>query len=202
MWGDTPVPVTAAWTSEAPMFLAPCRYAEGRRAVCQAQSIGKGQPTFAKPHMVRQRRAMVLGLCDLCGRPLGHRTKVSLSRPGMATNGAEGLAVLQVEPMLHVECAAASLQFCPSLRCAIRNATLRVRQVTRWRVQVALLSAHAVHEMTGQHAVAAGHAKIELIEWRDRDAAWLSQKEIAPRRGRAGHGSIRPIDCPKTRASA
>lgn len=128
---------------------------------------------FGKPHSQRQRSAIARGLCDLCGRPLKARTKVSLSHARVVPHGAEGPCVMQVEPLLHKECAAESMRFCPSLRRDIQNGTLFVRQVTRWRPQAAIMSGEYVESLTGTRQQALGHAKVELLGWQDRDAEWL-----------------------------
>src|SRR5690606_1059318 len=76
-WGNVPVPYTASWTEEEHFFLDFCPYACAT-AICQRVAPGQGKPQFGKPHMNRQREAIARNLCDLCGRPLKHRTKVSL----------------------------------------------------------------------------------------------------------------------------
>lgn len=80
---------------------------------------------------------------------------------------------MQVEPLLHRRCAIESMRFCPSLRRDVANGTLFIRQVTSHRAQCAIMSEEYVESMTGQRVKALGHAKVELIKWIDRDAAWL-----------------------------
>lgn len=173
VYGSVPVPYTAMWTSEAAMHVGPCRHAGGRPAICNAVAPGKGRPVFGKPHMQRQRETVACELCDLCGKSLKGRTKVSLSHARSAI-GADGLCVMQVEPLLHKECAAESMRHCPSLKRDIRQGMLFVRQVNRYRVQFALLTTAAAIEFTGQAAAGAvGHAKIELLSWKDRTEVWL-----------------------------
>jgi hypothetical protein len=173
-FGITPVPFVSMWTSETPITIEPCRYAGGRPALCQPQSPGVGRPVFVKPHMVRQRQAIVDGLCDTCGRSLAGRTKVSLSHARVNFKGANGPCVMQVEPLLHKACAALSLRHCPSLRRDIREGRITVRQVGRHRVQMALLTAAATMEACGVPAPGAiGHAKIELLGWTDRNLDWI-----------------------------
>lgn len=173
VYGNMPVPYTVLWSAEDILTLGRCRYAEGRTAVCNGSDAGNGKPVFGKPHMQRQREAVSLGLCDLCGKALNGRTKVSLSHASERI-GANGLCVMQVEPLLHKECAAISMRYCPSLKSDIRNGTLFVRQVNRYRVQLALLTTAACEEFTGETATGAvGHAKIELLSWKSRDAQWL-----------------------------
>lgn len=177
-FGNTPVPWTVAWTGEEGYRVEPCRFARGAPAICQSVAPGDGRPTFGKPHFQRQRQAIGEERCDLCGKPLKSRTKVSLSHARMRPNGAEGPAIMQVEPLLHRECAATSMQFCPSLRRDIREGTLMIRQVMRWRAQLAILKPESVAELVPDYVVnpadrISGHAKVELLAWADRDEAWL-----------------------------
>ena len=180
-FGATSVPWTVGWTGEESFFVAPCRFAGGRLAICQAEAPGVGKPTFGKPHCQRQRQAIAEGLCDLCGKSLKVATKVSLSHARPVGHGAKGLAILQVEPLLHKECAAISMQFCPSLKRDIAAGTLMVRQVTRYQVQFAVMGPQFVsHHVPGYEAKPTdriiGAAKVELLGWLDRDAQWLEAR--------------------------
>lgn len=172
-YGGTPVPYTVSWTGEERFRVGPCAYFR-KPAICQAEAVGEGKPLFGKPHSQRQREAIARGLCDLCGKPLKLATKVSLSHARVQLHGAEGPCVMQVEPMLHRQCAALSMRFCPSLRRDIANGTLFVRQVTRWRPQCAIMTPEYVETITGQAVKALGHGKVELLAWNDRDADWLA----------------------------
>lgn len=181
-YGGVAVPYTASWSAEeGRFFLARCRYANAL-AICQVEARGEGKPRFGKPHSQRQREVIARGLCDLCGRPLAHRTKVSLSHARVVTHGAEGPAILQVEPLLHKECAAISLTQCPSLKRDVKAGTLMVRHVTRHRVQMAVMSAEYMLEMTGEERKAIGHAKVELLRWIDHSADWLDDERAGDRR--------------------
>lgn len=176
-FGNTPVPYTVSWTAEERTFVAVCPHVQ-LPAICQDAAPGIGQPRFGKPHFGRQREAIAQGLCDICGKSLKIRTKVSLSHARVRTNAARGPAILQVEPLLHRECAAESLRYCPSLKKDIRNGTLRIRQVSRYRVQIAIADNVFVGEYVPGYVAQpseriAGHAKVELLKWTDRDAAWL-----------------------------
>jgi hypothetical protein len=177
-YGGVPVPYTVSWSSEEPFFVTRCRYADGRAAICQAVAPGEGRPRFGKPHSQRQRQAIADGLCDLCGLSLKNRTKVSLSHARARANGAEGVAILQVEPLLHRECAATSMRHCPSLKRDIAAGSLMVRQVNRHCVQFAIMGPVYVGEYVPGYVARPteriiGHAKVELLSWVDRDEAWL-----------------------------
>lgn len=173
-YGGVPVPYSASWTGEEKFFLASCRFAGGRLAICQQEARGTGKPLFGKPHSVRQREVIAKDLCDLCGRPLRNATKVSLSHARPRANGAAALDILQVEPLLHKECALTSVNHCPSLKRDVADDGIEIRQVTRHRAQVALMDEVEAERFTGiAHRSAAGHAKIHLLAWKYRDLAWL-----------------------------
>lgn len=177
MFGNTPVPYTSAWSAEESFYVGRCPHAR-RTAICQAVQPGGGKPIFGKPHSQRQREAIIDGLCDICGRTLKNRTKVSLSHADINAKGARGPCIMQVEPLLHRECAAQSLAFCPSLRKDIRIGALKVRAVTRYVVQLAYIGPEFVAEYVPGYRARptdqiVGHAKVELVSWADRDEAWL-----------------------------
>jgi hypothetical protein len=178
-FGQVAVPYTVSWTGEATFFVDRCPYS-GMRAICQAVAPGSGKPCFGKPHHQRQREVIALEKCDLCGKPLKNRTKVSLSHARVRYNGAEGAAVMQVEPLLHRECAAESMRYCPSLKRDIARDTLRIRQVSRFRVQFAIMEPRFIQHYVPDFVAAptdriVGAAKVELLSWQDRDASWLAR---------------------------
>ena len=179
-FGNTPVPYTVSWTGEERFSVGPCRHADGRAAICQAVAPGEGKPKFGAPHSQRQREAIANDLCDLCGKPLRNRTKVWLSHAAPRGNAATAWDILQVEPLLHRECAARCTHFCPSLRRDIANGTMMIRQVTRHRVQFAIMGPEYVaHYVPGYEAKPTdriiGHAKVQLLGWKDRDIDWLTR---------------------------
>jgi hypothetical protein len=176
-YGGVPVPYTVSWSAEDAFRVDHCRHA-GTRAICQSIQPGQGKPQFGKPHSQRQREAIADDLCDLCGRTLRNKTKVSLSHARPRMNGAEGIAILQVEPLLHRGCAATSLRHCPSLKRDIAAGTAMIRQVTQHRVQLAIVSPEFVGTYVPGYVAApseriVGHAKVELLRWVERDSAWL-----------------------------
>lgn len=172
MYGGTPVPFTVSWSAEEDITVGACPYG-GAQSLIQPHRPGEGKPNFGKPHSVRQRQAIALGLCDLCAKSLKLRTKVSLSHAKMRLNGADGPCVMQVEPLLCRECAATSMRHCPSLKRDIADGSLNIRQVTRYRVQMAIMSPEYVESVAGRACTATGHAKVELLAWIDQDAVWL-----------------------------
>lgn len=175
-YGNTRVPVTASWSAEERFFLAPCPVFDGNLAICQDEAVGQGKALFGKPHMHRQRVEIGKGLCDICGRTLASSTKISLSHARPQPHGAQGWAILQVEPMMHRECAQIAIAACPSLKRDLEHGELRIRQVYRWRAQVAIMDEVFVETITGEKRRALGHAKVELLQWNDRDLAWLERK--------------------------
>ena len=174
MFGKVPVPYTASWTGEEEFFVAPCKHANNQLAICQKVARGVGKPNFGKPHMIRQREVIINDLCDLCARPLRNRTKVSLSHARSRTHAAKPLDILQVEPLLHKECAAISIQHCPSLKRDIQSGAIEIRQVKRHAVQLAIYSAEGTRLATGTEVVSVSHAKVQLLSWVDRNEAWLT----------------------------
>jgi len=171
-YGGVPVPYTVSWSAEGRDFLGNCRYAEGP-ALRQSQARGQGKPIFSKPHADRQREVIVQCRCDVCGKSLKNRAKVSLSQARPAMHAATPGDILQVEPLLHRECAAQSMRHCPSLKRQLASGELKIRQVFQHHRQVAIMSEQGVFEMIGVRRKAYGHAKVQLVKWRERDLAWL-----------------------------
>ncbi|MET4720701.1 hypothetical protein ABIF63_004807 [Bradyrhizobium japonicum] len=184
-FGNTAVPYTVSWTGEERQFVGGCPHARAP-ALRMHSAPGVGKPQFGKPHSDRQREAIARGLCDLCGKPLKNRTKVSLSHARDRTNAAHGstTGILQVEPLLHRECALESIKFCPSLKRDIAAGSLMIRQVNRYAVQFAIMAPEYIQHYVPDYQPSAkdrivGHAKVELIRWIDRDLDWLGQAQKA-----------------------
>jgi len=176
-YGSVPVPYTVLWTGEqSHMHVATCPHIR-RPALCDIEDRGNGKPIFGKPHVTRQRETIVKDWCDVCARPLKGRTKVSLSHARETISGGNGMCVMQVEPLVHKDCAIICVEHCPSLKRDIRAGTLFVRQVHQYRLQIATLTAAAVEEFAGERRDGiAGHAKVELQRWIDRDLGWLVRR--------------------------
>jgi len=86
--------------------------------------------------------------------------------------------ILQVEPLLHRECAAISTCYCPSLKRDIANGTIAIRQVFLSSVQIAIADPEFLHLYAPDYPAKptdriASHAKVWLKKWRERDLDWL-----------------------------
>jgi hypothetical protein len=172
------IPWTVSWTGESRFFIQRCPYANNQLALCQNEAWGVGKPDFGKPHSVRQRKAMALRLCDICGRPLKGHTSVSLSQESPRQVTGIGFIPLAVEPMVHRGCALHAMQRCPALRRQAKEGILRIRQVYQARLVAQQLNAAATLEFAGVEAPGAvGHLKLAIVRFADRDAKWLG---VAP----------------------
>ncbi len=130
-YAGLPVPATVLWSAEQEYFVGECphfsRDAQGQLvalAICQIEKRGEGAAKFGTPNVTRQRRIIAEGRCDLCGKLLKGKTKISLSR-------VSGDA-LAAEPLLHTECAKLSIQHCPVLQEQKRDGRLLVRRVSAY----------------------------------------------------------------------
>lgn len=104
-------PWNAMWTSEARYELRPCRWAGGTLAIWMPHSPGEGQPLFAKPHIVRQRRSIAQMLCTVCGKPT-----LAKDRWWFALGEYRGDWYTTTEAPVHRHCAEFALTVCPHLR--------------------------------------------------------------------------------------
>jgi hypothetical protein len=175
IYGAISVPWTASWSNEDKFFIARCPYANDLPALCQSEAPGIGRPLFAKPHSIRQRKAMALRLCDICGRPLKGRTHVSLSQESRRDVMGLGYIPLAVEPMVHKECGLVAIRQCPSLKRQAADRSLRVRQVFQAKLIAQRLNEAATLEFVGVSAPGVvGHLKLAIMSHADRDVAWLA----------------------------
>ena len=108
------IPWNASWTGEDRYEVRPCRWAGGRLAIWSPHKPGEGNPIFAKPHFVRQRKSIVAGICTVCGEEthindrwwfgLGHQVP------------DEGIAWSTTEAPVHHACAEVAMKVCPHIR--------------------------------------------------------------------------------------
>lgn len=173
-FGNTPVPYTVSWSGEGQMFLGKCPHAK-RDAICENSNRGSGKPRFGAPHMMRQREAIAKCLCDLCGKSIRNSTKVSLSQARPQAHAARPNDILQVEPLLHRECAAICMEWCPSLKIQLASGLLKIRQVYGHACQFATYSEQGTFEAVGVRQKSVSHAKVHLQKYAERDLAWLTR---------------------------
>ena len=108
---QTFVPWITLWSDEkASLDFKPCPYAEGRMAHW-LPTLRTGQPLFREKHSVRERMAVALALCSVCGRSMkrGDRWVFVFSAPVL-----HGHHVLPESPS-HKACADKALRLCPAL---------------------------------------------------------------------------------------
>lgn len=107
------MPWNASWTTEDRFEVRPCRWADGRPAMWQPHRPGEGQPIFARPHSVRQRRSIAEMRCTVCGE----KTDTGfLDRWWFGLVERHGDWWATHEAPLHLACAMAALKVCPRLR--------------------------------------------------------------------------------------
>lgn len=128
-WGPVPVPTTAMWTAEIDQgYVAACVHAAGRPALMAPERTGQGEPRFKMPHPLRQRRAAVLGLCDICGKSLRTKTKYLCGNvragPGLPRAASS-------EPLVCGGCLPLASRHCPFVRREVAAGT-RPLVVTRY----------------------------------------------------------------------
>lgn len=84
-----------------------------------AGRIGVGKPLFTKLHPVRQRRAMLRLLCQVCSQPADYTQDGQLWLvPEKGVGAGEGWPerMSTIHPPLCRECAKISVRMCPALR--------------------------------------------------------------------------------------
>jgi hypothetical protein len=117
-WNDTPVPLTATWSGELDRsWVAHCPHAGGP-ALMAPERPGVGRPFFKRPHPVRQRRAMALCLCDVCGCSLKARTKYLCGNIHGFEAGGVTMAGT-VEPLVCADCLPLAKVRCPFVSAAV-----------------------------------------------------------------------------------
>ena len=117
--GGLPVPWVALWSAEQGTAFLRDEFPQGKKHPCVAheERIGEGRPVFGKTSQVRQRRAMLQGLCQVCGRRLSRQFAcLETSHERWASRrGALPVPVLTESPTC-ATCAVASLEICPGLK--------------------------------------------------------------------------------------
>lgn len=105
-------PWNASWTAEDTYEIRPCRWAGGQLAIWSPHKPGEGQPIFAKPHMVRQRRSIAEMRCTVCGERTAPGDRYWFGLGSAIENGW----FATTEAPVHASCAIQARQVCPHLR--------------------------------------------------------------------------------------
>ncbi|MFF7183155.1 hypothetical protein [Streptomyces sp. NPDC008121] len=97
---------------------------------------GKGEPEFKAVHPLRQRRAALYTLCQVCDQPAEDEERGTLFVLG--ANGTAGLGAIQdlelaSEPPVHPRCAIEAIARCPHLRNG--HVAARVQWPVPWGVR-------------------------------------------------------------------
>lgn len=105
------VPWNASWSGEDHYEIRTCRYAGGHLAVWQPFRPKVGEPIFASPHFVRQRRSVAEYRCTVCGEKTPHGDRWTFGHGEFV----EGRWATQEAPV-HRLCADMALKVCPIIR--------------------------------------------------------------------------------------
>jgi hypothetical protein len=134
--GGAVVPYVASWTGETSTFPTMTNRTGGGIAygdetlvdrdewdvlwVRTASRIGVGRPLYKSLHPLRQRRAMLRLLCQVCAQPAGRTEQGNLwllpAQGGVSVERLEDAPVTM--PPVCVACARLSVLMCPALRSA------------------------------------------------------------------------------------
>ncbi|MFI8531043.1 hypothetical protein ACIGMX_12420 [Streptomyces aquilus] len=157
MWQGGPVPWVTAWTGEV---IPPQRVREhhgiGGRGLglvdehpaadrvldvlwVRMPATRTGVPDFAMMHALRQRTALLRGLCQLCGGAIGDSPEGVLFLLGPADGRPIGEGERTMAPPVHRFCARTAVRACPPLRRHGHTAAL-VSHTLPWGVQGLLYS--------------------------------------------------------------
>lgn len=134
-------PWNAMWTGEERYEIRRCRFAGNQLAIWQPQEPGNGQPIFAKPHIVRQRRSIAEWRCTVCGE----RTPTDDRWWFEHGQFADGWYMTTESPV-HLHCAHQALAVCPHLR-ALKKRPYKFPD--GFRVLASALKPEAITELFG-----------------------------------------------------
>jgi hypothetical protein len=155
---DITIPWNASWTGEAEYEIRNCRWVSGKQAIWQRHAPGVGQPIFAKPHMVRQRRSIAEMRCTVCGERTAEDDRWWFR---LGRIDEQSRTYMTTEAPVHLACAKHAQKVCPHLR------SLGVDpepMPTGWSVMAALVGGHKATEdfqlPLGEHKAVIGSLKI------------------------------------------
>lgn len=172
-------PWTSPWTGEdADYEVRKEHYLNGAWALCQRSAPGEGKPIFGSAHYQRQRRAIVQGFCDVCGRMIRPGQARVLLHPGNTLKGTDEVG--HVMAPSHRDCARRAAAVCPWIVREIEAQRLTVTVVRKSHVALAILDPDVVEAEVGRRFdfPVVGHAKLIVDNSMTRDADWLL-REVA-----------------------
>jgi hypothetical protein len=161
--GGIPITYTVAWTSERKVELRPdplmARLGYGETLAIFADGRpGDGTPKLAITETSRQRRAALLGLCQVCAHPIPEPTKrrprwlADLRKNGQTIKLDGRILPLIIDTWTCTQCMAYALQACPGLiRRRAETPPLRLLAVRAYRLIATLERPDSIpdHELPG-----------------------------------------------------
>jgi hypothetical protein len=147
--GGIPITYTVAWTSERDVQLRPdpllTRLGYGEHlAIFAGGAPGDGAPKLAVTETSRQRRAALLGLCQVCGHPIPEPSKrrprwlADLRKNGQTIRLDGRMLPLIIDTWTCAPCMAYALQVCPGLIRHRAEAPLHLLAVRAYRLVATL----------------------------------------------------------------
>jgi hypothetical protein len=114
------LPWTAPWSAEAAFHLEPSAAFPGLRELIQREAPGEGEPQFQGMNLMRQRRAIVGHLCQVCGEATSPDDRWLFPTVTGAFIKAPGGARFATHmPPTHDACAQRARRLCPHLRATL-----------------------------------------------------------------------------------
>jgi hypothetical protein len=109
------VPWITAWSGEAEFSVDRCPELGGAHGFVQPERPGIGVPIFKMRHFVRDRRAVLEGLCGVCGEKLPRNDRWTFQTAIPLTDQGQDI-VRFAEPPSHRRCANLAAKACPHIR--------------------------------------------------------------------------------------
>lgn len=200
MWQGGPVPWVTAWTGEAiPPQRVREHYGIGGRGLglvdedradraldalwVRMPAVRTGEPDFPTMHALRQRTALLRGLCQVCGGAVGDGTGAVLFMMAAAGGRPIEEGERTMSPPVHVACARIAARACPPLHHRGHSVAL-VSYTVPWGVEGLLYDADTLQQIPSDRH------DLHLVPYTDAAALrWV----LATRYVVTLHG-VRPVD--------
>jgi hypothetical protein len=138
------LPWTAPWTLEAEFRLAPSAAFPGLRELIQREAQGEGEPQFQGMNLMRQRRAIVGHLCQVCGEPTPPDDRwLFPTVTGAVVKAPGGPRYATHMPPTHAACAERARRLCPHLRATLAEPVAFPRDAGRLAPETSLPASFA-----------------------------------------------------------